>query len=189
MGVFLGTRPHSKRVAVAVNRPPGMHHQPLALPHHGYSPRDEYDIAGGMLSDTYNVTSPKRHKPSAPSSPTAQVYAGLSGNTCYPDSPHSPLSEQQLSMIKATSECLLDMVILDTGPLRRRVEDSRSLAERITRMYTLMTMARAVSTRKQDTGSNWRYWLQWCKFQLETVEVRHMSSVVCPRYRSTYADD
>ena len=54
------------------------------------------------------------------------------------------------------------MIISDTGPLSLRLDDTRSLAERITRMYTLMTMARAVSTRKQDTESNWKYWLQWC---------------------------
>ena len=116
-GVFLGTCPHSKRVAVTGNHPPGTLHRPLALPYmyHSYSPRDGYDIRGDMLSGTNNITAPKRHKPSACNSQAAQVPAGLSGNTCCPDSQHSPLSERQHSMCNTTSDCLLDMVISDTG--------------------------------------------------------------------------
>ena len=64
-------------------------------------------------------------------------------------------------MVATTSGCLLDMVMSDTGPLSLGVEDNKSLTKRITRLYTLMTRARAIST-KQDTGSNWEYWLQWC---------------------------
>jgi len=96
-----------------------------------------------MLSNTYNITAAKRRKHISPSE---DVSAGVGQDISCPASQDSPLSEQQRSIIKTTSDCLLDMVISDTGPLSLRVDDTKSLAERITRMYTLMTMARAVNT-------------------------------------------
>ena len=157
--VSLGTRPHSKRMPVATSSPPDTLHQQPSPSHHDCSPHGEYDITGGMFSNTYNITAPKRH---THISPAVNVFAGVISDTSCPDSHHSSLSEQQHNMIKTTSDCLLDMITLDTGALSLGVKDTRSLAEQITRMYTLVTMDHAVSTRKRDTGSNWKYCLQWC---------------------------
>ena len=158
-GVSFGTLPRSKRVAVATSYQTETLNQQLAPPHHDHSLLNEYDITGGVLSNTYNITVSKRHKHISAS---GNVSTGVIQDISCPGSQDSPLSEQQRTITKATSDCLLDMVISDTGPLSLRVDDTKSLAERITRIYTLMTMARAVSTRKQDTGSNWKYWLKWC---------------------------
>jgi hypothetical protein len=158
-GVSFSGLPRPKRVAGATDFPTITIDHQLAPPRRDQSLLNDYDIAGGMLSDVYKVTATKRPRHI---SPPGGVSADVVRDISCPASQDSPLSEQQRSIIKTTSDCLLDMVLSDTGPLSLRVDDTKSLAERITRMYTLMTMARAVNTRKQDTGSNWKYWLTWC---------------------------
>jgi hypothetical protein len=158
-GVSFSGLPRPKRVAGATDFPTITIDHQLAPPRRDRSLLNEYDIASGMLSNVYKVTATKRPRHI---SPPEGVSADVVRDISCPASQDSPLSEQQRSIIKTTSDCLLDMVLSDTGPLSLRVDDTKSLAERITRMYTLMTMARAVNTRKQDTGSNWKYWLTWC---------------------------
>lgn len=154
-GVSLGTRPLPKRAITMGNCSPNTLFQPPTFPSQVCLPRNAYDITMGMLSGSCNITSPKRHKQSHSGYPSAQLPANLTSSTlCCPELQSPQLSVQQQGMIATTSGCLLDMVMSVTGPLSLNVEDNKSLAERITRMYTLMTMARAVSTRRQDTGSN-----------------------------------
>ena len=116
----------------------------------------------------YAITAPKRQKVTMtvkePTTKLRRAIPAAAQPILYvPSTEHNSMTPHQNEMVQVASDSLLDSIVADTGPLALYASDKRSLAERITRMYTLMTLARAVSTQKQDTGSNWTYWLRWCK--------------------------
>ena len=98
-GVSFGSLPRPKRIAVAIDCPTITPNRQLASPHRDQSLLNEYDIRGGMLSNTYNITAAKRRKHNSPS---GDVSAGVVRDISCPASQSSQLSEQQRIIIKTT---------------------------------------------------------------------------------------
>ena len=124
-----------------------------------------------------NITAPKRQRQTdAIEEPTARLArkepALTRPDIKVPPEHHEGMTPHQHKLVQVASDSLLDTIMADTGPLALHTADKQSLAKRITRMYTLMTFARAESTQRQDTGKTWTYWLRWCKLH-KTPPVRN----------------
>ena len=134
-------------------------------------------IPSHCIYSAYNITAPKRQRQTeASEEPTARLVRGRAAltqpNIYVPPEQHDGMTPHQHELVQVASDSLLDTIMADTGPLALHTSDKQSLAERIKRMYTLMTFARATSTQKQDTGKTWTYWLRWCKLH-KTPPVRN----------------
>ena len=134
-------------------------------------------ISSHCIYSGYNITAPKRQRQTeASEEPTARLVRGRAAltqpNIYVPPEHHDGMTPHQHELVQVASDSLLDTIMADTGPLALHTSDKQSLAERIKRMYTLMTFARATSTQKQDTGKTWTYWLRWCKLH-KTPPVRN----------------